>query len=110
MIASQRTKVRVKNKLCITVRELQLTLCEIKEKAFDEDFIKQIKKKEDKDQQISDAYSICNEVVIYSDRAVIPAAWQKRILNEFHVGNPGMSMMKSLMRSFIYGTNMDRDI
>ena len=54
-----------------------------------------------------DAYSICNEVVMYSDRVVILAALQKRVLKEFHVGHPGMSKMKSLVRSLIYRTNID---
>ena len=63
-----------------------------------------------KDQQISDAYSICNEVVMYSNRVVILAALQKRILKEFHVSHPRMSEIKSLMRSYVYWTNMDRDI
>ena len=66
---------------------LSVTLDEIK-KAFDDDFIKEIKK--DKNRQILDAYSICNNVVMYSDRVVIPAALQKRILKEFHVGHPRM--------------------
>ena len=61
---------------------------------FDDDFIKEIKNKiKDKNRQISDAYSISNEVVMYSDRVVIPAALQKRIQKEFHVGHPGMLRM-----------------
>ena len=74
VIASLRTEVEVKNTLCNTVRELPITLDEIKEKVFD-DFIKEIKNKiNDKDQQVSDAYSICNEVVMYGDWVVLPAA------------------------------------
>ena len=46
---------------------------------------------------------------MYSDRVVIPPALQKRILKEFHVGHPGMSRMRSLMRSNVYWTNMDKD-
>ena len=37
-------------------------------------------------------------------------ALPKRIQKEFHVGHPRMSWMKSLVRSYIYGTNMDRDV
>ena len=111
VIASQRTEVEAKNTLCSTVRNLPVTLSVIKEKAFDDDFIKEIKNKiKDKDRQISDSNSICNEVVMYSDHVVIPAVLQKRIQKEFHIGPPGMSKMKSLIRSYIYWSNMDRDI
>ena len=64
----------------------------------------------DKDRKISDAYSICNEVVMYSDWVVISVALQKWIQKEFHVGHPGISRIKSLIRSYVYWTNMDRDI
>ena len=109
-ISSLRTEVEIKMSLCNSVREFPVTLGKIKEKAFDDDFIKEIKNKiKDKDRQISDANSICNDIVMHSDRVVIPAVFQKRILKEFHVGYPIISR-KSLMRSYVYWTNMDRDI
>ena len=37
-------------------------------------------KMKDEDWQIYDAYSICNEVVMFSDQVVISAALQNRIL------------------------------
>ena len=40
VIASLQAEVEVKNKLCDTVRDLLVILREIKEKAFDDDFIK----------------------------------------------------------------------
>ena len=105
-----RTKVEVKNTLCNTVRDLPVILGEIKEKAFD-DSMKKIKNKiKYKNQQISDAYSVCNEVVMYSDLIVIPTALQKRILKEFYVSHLGMSRMKSLMRSYVNWTYMNRNI
>ena len=111
MVASLWTEVEVKNTLCNTVRELLITLGEIREKGFNDDFIKEIKNEiKDKDQQISDAYSIFNEVVMYSDQVVLPAVLQKRILKEFHVGHPGMLRMKNLIRRFVCWTNMDRVI
>lgn len=55
-------------------------------------------------------YSICDNVLLYSDRVVIPTTLQKRMLKEFHVGHPGISRMKSLMRSFVFWPNMDKDI
>ena len=55
------TSLRTENTLCNTVWEIPVTLGEIKEKVFDDDFIKEIKNKiKDKARQISDAYSICN--------------------------------------------------
>ena len=63
VIASLQTKVEVKNTLCNTIRELPVTLGEIKENVFNDDFIKEIKNKiKDKDQQILDAYSICTVI------------------------------------------------
>ena len=40
--SSIQTEVEVKNTLCNTVSELPVTLGEIKEKTFDDDFIKEI--------------------------------------------------------------------
>ena len=47
---------------------------------------------------------------MYSDRVVIPAELQKRILKEFHVSHPRISRMKGLMKSHVYWTNIGRDI
>ena len=45
VIASLRIEVEVKNTLCNAIRDLPVTLGEIKGKAFDDDFIKEIKNK-----------------------------------------------------------------
>ena len=41
---------------------------------------------------------------------MIPSTLQKRALKDFHAGHPGSNRMKSLMRSFVYWPNMDKDI
>ena len=40
---------------------------------------------------------------------VIPVSLGKQILKDFHIGQYGMSRIKSLMRSFVYWPGMDRD-
>ena len=47
----------------------------------------------------SPAYSICDEVLLYAGRVVMPVVLQKRILKEFHQGHPGIGRMKALRRS-----------
>ena len=69
-----------------------------------------MKNKISQDRQNSGPYSICDNILLYSDRVVVPEALQKRILRQFHIGHPGTSRMKSLMRSFVYWQNMDKDI
>ena len=39
-----------------------------------------------------------------------PAWLQKRMQKELHVGHPGISWMKSLMRCYLYWLKMDEDI
>ena len=55
-------------------------------------------------------YSICNNIPMYGEWVVIPISLQKRILKEFHVGHPGIARLKSLMRSYVHWTKMDKDI
>ena len=71
----------------------------MKSEAFEDDFINEIK-----------VYSLCDNILLYSDRVVIPKKLQKRILKDFHAGHPGKNRMKSLMRSYVYWPAMDRDI
>ena len=58
----------------------------------------------------SPAYSICDEVLLYAGRVVMPVVLQRRILKEFHQGHPGVGRMKALMRSYTHWPNMDKDI
>ena len=48
--------------------------------------------------------------LLYTDRVVKPLVLQKKILKEFYFGHPGISRMKSLMRSYSYWPGMDEDI
>ena len=47
---------------------------------------------------------------MYAQRVVIPPVLRKKVLKEFHLGHPGISRMKSLMRSYTYRPKMDKDI
>ena len=47
---------------------------------------------------------------MYVQRVVIPRVLRKKVLKEFHLGHPGISRMKSLMRSYTYWPKMDQDI
>ena len=54
-------------------------------------------------------FSICDKMLIYADRVVMPCVLQK-ILKEFPMGHLGICRMKSLMRSYTYWPKMDQDI
>ena len=111
VIASLRTESIMSTVLCNTVRELPVTLEEIKKEAAKDEFIIQIKERiANKDQQITNAYTLCDEVLLYRDRVVIPASLQRRILKDFHIGHPGITRTKSLMRSYVFWKNLDKDI
>ena len=80
-------------------------------KALDDNFIVEMKKKlKDMSTTEPKLYSICNDVLMYSDRVVVPLSLQNQILKEFHSGHPSISRMKSLTRSYVYWHNMDGDI
>ena len=67
VIASLRTERDLKTSLCNTIRELPVTLDEIKREAVNDEFIIRMKEKlAQKDQQSPDAFSICDEVLLYS--------------------------------------------
>ena len=54
--------------LCNTIRELPVTLDEIKRESVNDEFIIRMKEKlAQKDQQSPDAFSICDEVLLYSE-------------------------------------------
>ena len=98
MIASLRTEGEFKITLCNTVKELSVALDQIKH----DEFIRQTKTKIcEKDQQTSNIFSLYNEVLLYSERVVIPTTLQRRILKDFHAGYPGFTKMKNFMRSYV---------
>ena len=111
VIASLRTEGEFKTTLCNTVKELPVTLDQIKQEALNEEFIRQTKTKiYEQDQQTSDIFSLCNEVLLYSKRVFHPTTLKRKILKAFHAGRPVFTKMKSLMRSYMYWLNMDEYI
>ena len=103
VIAALRTENENNSSVINLIRELPVTLNEIIEEAESDEYIKEIKEKlRSEDQLISEVFSICNDVLMYRERVVIPATLQKRILKDFHVGHPGATRMKSLMRSYVF--------
>ena len=94
-----------------TIKELPVTLLKIKSEAMNDDFITNIKQKiTAKNEEVSEVFSLCDNVLLYSERVVIPKKLQNRILRDFHTGHPGINRMKSLMRSYVYWPKMDNDI
>ena len=111
MIASLQSEGELKTTFSNTVRELPVTFEEIKQEALRDEYIKQIKAKIfEKDQRTTDVFSICNKVLLYMECIMILSTLHKRILKDFHVGHPGSTKMKSLMRSYVHKPNMDKDI
>ena len=94
-----------------TIRELPVTLQEIKCEAQEVEFISATKLKiADKNQQIADNFSLCDNILLYGERVVIPKTLQKQILKDFPAGHPGKNRMKNLMRSYMYWPKMNLDI
>ena len=75
VIASQSTESIMSTVLCNTVKELPVTLEEIRKEAAKDEFITQIKERiANKDEQVTNTYTLCDEVLLYRDQVVIPAA------------------------------------
>ena len=58
--------------------------------------IKAIKRRSGK---VPEVLSLCDSVLLYSERTVIPKKLQNRILRDFQTGHPEIDRMKSLMKS-----------
>ena len=67
------------------IRELPVTLLEIKTEAVNDEFIKTPKQKLSRGDVTSDIYSVCDDVPFYRERVTIPKTLQKRILKDFHI-------------------------
>ena len=94
-----------------TIKELPVTLLEIKNEAMNDDFITNIKQKiSAKNEKVREVFSLSDNVLLYSENVVIPKKLQNRILRDFHTGHPGINRMKSLMRSYVYWPKIDNDI
>ena len=115
VIAALKAEKEVKDMLCNTVKELLVTLNEIRGKAENDAFIKKTKmqvrlKERKKNTKSISAFSICDNILLYADQVVMPLVLQKKILKEFHLGHSGISWMKSLMQSYTYWPGVDEDI
>ena len=107
IIAALRTDCEIKNMIANTVKALPV----IKIELMNDDFITNIKQKiTAKNEKVPEVFSLCDNVLLYSERFVIPKTLQNRILRDFHTGHPGMNRMKNLMRSYVYWPKMDNDI
>ena len=111
IIAALRIDSEIKNLKANTIKELPVTLLEIKSEAMNDDFTTNIKQKITvKNEKVPVVFSLCDNVLLYSERVVISKKLQKRILRDFHTGRPGKNSMKSHMRSYVYWPKMDNDI
>ena len=111
IIAALQTDCEIKNMIANTIKELPVTLLEIKSKAINDDFITNIKQKiTAKNEKVPEVFSLCDNILLYSERVVIPKKLQNRILRDFHMGHLGINRMKSLMRGYVYWPKMDNDI
>ena len=65
------------------IRGIPVTLQEIKREAHEDESISATKQKiAVKTQQIADIFSLCDNVLLYGERVVIPKTLQKQILKE----------------------------
>ena len=62
------------------------------------------------DQHTTDVFSTCDDVLLDRECVMILSTLQKHISKDFHTGHPGSNRMKSQMHSFVYWSNMDKDI
>ena len=73
IIATLRTNCEIKNMIANTVKELPVTLADIKRESREDEFIQSIKNKiHNKDPNVPEVFSICDDVLLYNDRVVIP--------------------------------------
>lgn len=43
-------------------------------------------------------------------RVIVPQKYRSRVLDELHLEHPGISRMKSVVRSFVWWPGLDADI
>ena len=107
IIATLITNCEIKNMIAETIRELPVTLADIKNEALKDEFIQNIY---NKDPHVPEVFSLCDDILSYNDRVAIPISLQKKILRDFRMGHPGKIRTKSLMRCYVYWSNMDKDV
>ena len=91
------------------VKELPVTLADIKRESPEYEFIQPIKNKiHDKNPNVPEVFSLCDDVLRSNDRVVIPNSLQRKILRDFHMGYSGKNRAKSFMHWYVYWPNRDR--
>ncbi|XP_029643881.2 uncharacterized protein K02A2.6-like [Octopus sinensis] len=119
--AELKAENEIKYVLCNAVRELPVTLEEIKFKAETDEFSlkrKNIVISEETNNTIrvagrntiSNLHSICENMFMCAQRVVMPTPLQGQMFKEFNTGNLGISRMKSLMRGYVYWPKLYLDI
>ena len=110
VIASLQSEGELKITLCNSVRELPVTLDQIKQEALHDEYLNCIETKIlENDQHTTGVFSTCDNVLLYREHVMIPLTLQKRILKDFHAGHLGSNRMKNQMCSFVYWPNIDKD-
>ena len=80
IISALRTNCEIKNMIANTIKELPVTQLEIKSEAMNDDFITNIKRKITvKNEKVPEIFSLCDNVLLYSERVVIQKKLQNRI-------------------------------
>ena len=111
IIVTLRTDCEIKNMIANSVKEFPVTLADIKRESREDGFTQSIKNKiHNKDPNVPEVFSLCDDVLLYNDRVVIPNSQQRKILRDFHMGHREKNRTKSLMCCYVYWPNMDRDI
>ena len=73
IIATLGTDCEIKNMIANTVKELPVTLVDMKRESREDEFIQSIKNKiHDKDPNVPEVFSLCDDVLLYNDRVVVP--------------------------------------
>ena len=67
-------------------------------------------KNHDKDPNVPEGFSLCNDFLLYDNRVVIPKKPTKKNPQAFSHRTHGKNRTKTFMRCYVYWPNMDRDI
>ncbi|XP_014789760.1 uncharacterized protein K02A2.6-like [Octopus bimaculoides] len=113
VIVTLQAESEIRSIMTNVIQQLPATTQNIKMKAIGDEYITEIKEALKNNQnKTSDAsrFSICDDILIYAQRVVVPITFQKYVLQQFHSGHLGMTRMKALMRNYVYLPSMDRDI
>ena len=115
MIVALRDEKELSVLLYNMIKESRVTLEDIKKQLRKTNSLKKIKKqvwlieRQKKGSSVW-TYSICEQILLYTDIVVMPYTLQKKILREFLMGHPSMTRMKSLTRCGTYLSRMDQYI